>query len=94
MIQWFEFPLEFPIINDSIICDKTILVVVCQEHGHRPMSLVRYRENWFWESFFDSGAQWFKPKYVVKLDSASVPTELKDKTPQLMAYPHSTGIEV
>ena len=42
--------LEFPTINDSIVCEEAILVVASHEHEH--MSLISYRACLFWETFF------------------------------------------
>ena len=49
-MQYFEFPLEFPTINDNIVCQEAILVVVSYEYEH--MSLIRYRASLFRETYF------------------------------------------
>ena len=41
--------MEFPTINDNIVCEEAVLVVVSHEHEH--MSLIRYRAGLFWETF-------------------------------------------
>ena len=48
MIQ-FKFPLEFPTIDDNIVCEEAILVVVSHEYEH--LSLVHYRASLYWENF-------------------------------------------
>ena len=42
--------MEFPAINENIVCEEAILVVVSHENEH--LSLIRYSASIFWETFF------------------------------------------
>ena len=45
--------MEFPTINENIVCEEAILVVVSDENEHN-MSLIRYCASLFWETYFGS----------------------------------------